>query len=155
MNGKVKYGNTKHYVIMGDPIALARARYGRGKFYDSQKNTKLVWGIHLKNQHDTEFMFSGPLLMDVIFYMPIPATYTQKKKGITLNQWHFLRPDSSNLVKFIEDVATTICYKDDCIIVKHIIEKAYDDGQGPRTEFILSELREKREPRNLKGLYGL
>lgn len=142
---------TKHYVILGDPIVLARARYGRGKFYDSQKNSKLVWGIGLKNQHDETPFFTGPLLMDVIFYMPIPATLSAKKKLATQNQWHFLRPDSSNLVKFVEDVATTICYKDDCIIAKHSIEKVYDDGQGPRTEFILSELKERREARILKG----
>lgn len=139
----------KHYIVSGDPIALARARQTRGRFYDSQKNHKLVWGINLKNQHDDLGYFCGPVFLDVIFYMPIPQTASQKKKLDMKDQWHFLRPDSDNLLKFICDVATEICYKDDCIISKQSVEKVYDDGKGPRTEFIFSELKGRREHREL------
>ena len=139
----------KHYVIKGDPIALARARQTRGRFYDAQKNLKLVWGINLRNLHDDYGYFDGPIFMDVIFYMPIPKTASQKKKCQLQDQWHIFKPDSSNLLKFVEDVATTISYKDDCIIAKHCIEKVYDDGKGPRTEFIFSELKGRRNHREL------
>lgn len=139
----------KLYVIPGDPVALARARAFRGRFYDAQKNIKLVWGINLKNQHMDEPFFEGPLFMDVIFYMPIPKNCSVKKINEIKSQYHFIRPDTSNLLKFVEDVATEICYKDDCIIAKQSIEKVYDDGKGPRTEFILSELKSKRNHREL------
>ncbi len=139
----------KYYVVYGDPIALARARHSRGRVYDAQKHIKLVWGINIQRQHNNERPFEGPVFMDVIFYMPIPSTASQKKKDSLKDQWHILRPDSDNLLKFVCDVATSICYHDDCIIAKQSIEKVYDDGGGPRTEFIFSEIKGRREPRKL------
>lgn len=136
----------KHYVVHGDPIALARGRFSRqGKVYDAQKHVKLVWGIDVRNQHGEDPFFEGPLLMDVIFYLPLPQK-SIKLKG----QYHTYKPDSTNLLKFAEDVATSICYHDDCIISKIMMEKVYDDGNGPRTEFILRELIGRRENRELK-----
>lgn len=140
---------TKHYVVWGDPLALARARQTRGRFYDSQKHIKLVWGIDIKKQHDEEVYFQGPVFMDVIFYMAIPTTASLKKKEELRDQYHIIRPDNSNLLKFVEDVGTTICYHDDCILAKQLLEKVYDDGKGPRTEFILRELLGKRQHREL------
>lgn len=139
----------KFYVVYGDPIALARARQGRGRFYDAQKHLKLVWGLNIKEQHAKSVHFEGPVFMDVIFYMPIPKTASEKKRQQLRDQWHYIKPDNSNLLKFVEDVATTICYKDDCILAKHSIEKVYDDGKGPRTEFIFSELKGRRDHREL------
>lgn len=139
----------KYYIVYGDPIALARARHTRGRVYDAQKHIKLVWGMDLVKQHANAPMFKGPVFMDVIFYLPLPQTASQKKRDLIIGQWHIFRPDSSNLVKFCEDVATSICYQDDCILAKLSIEKVYDDGKGPRTEFVLRELK-KREARELK-----
>lgn len=139
----------KHYIIFGDPIALARARISRGKLYDAQKHAKLVWGIDLQRQQNDEPLFEGPIFMDVLFYMPLPKSCSKKKQDSLKNQWHIYKPDSSNLLKFIEDVAISICYKDDSIISKVNIEKVYDDGKGPRTEFIFKELKNHREQRNL------
>lgn len=139
---------SKVYVVHGNPVALARARCSRGKVYDSQKHNKLVWGLDLSKQHETNLHFKGPLGMDVIFYFPIPTTYSSLKKENTKSQWHTFRPDADNLIKFVCDVATSICYEDDCIISKVTSEKVYDDGKGPRTEFILYSL-DRREHRDL------
>jgi len=137
------------YVVKGDPVALARARVSRGRFYDSQKHLKLIWGVELEKQHNGQPFFIGPIFMDVIFYMPIAQNLSEKRRQLLYDQWHLSRPDSDNLLKFICDVATSICYKDDCIIAKYNVEKVYDDGRGPRTEFILSELSQKRTHREL------
>jgi len=139
----------KFYVIHGDPIALARARLSRGRFYDSQKHLKLIWGIAVSKQHNYEHFFEGPVFMDVIFYMPIAKNISLKRKTALYDQWFISRPDNTNLTKFVEDAIETIAYKDDCIIVKHSIEKVYDDGNGPRTEFILQEIHGFREHRDL------
>jgi Holliday junction resolvase RusA-like endonuclease len=140
----------KHYVIKGDPVALARVRFSRvGGIYDSQKHIKVVWGIDLQRQHNEEPFFSGPLFMDVIFYFPIPKNCSRKRAKELAGQYHISKPDSSNLLKFVEDVATKILYNDDCIIAYHCVEKLYDDGNGPRTEFVLRELVNKRPKREL------
>ncbi len=136
------------YVVHGNPLALARARCSRGKVYDSQKHNKLLWGLDLSRQFAGTELFKGPLGMDVIFYFPIPTTYSTLKKENTKSQWHIFRPDCDNLIKFVSDVATSICYEDDCIISKITSEKVYDDGKGPRTEFVLYSL-DKRTHREL------
>jgi Holliday junction resolvase RusA-like endonuclease len=139
----------KIYVIHGDPIPLARARLSRGKFYDSQKHLKLLWGLTTSKQHGNDSLFEGPIELDVIFYMPIAKNLSLKKKALLFDQWYISRPDASNLTKFVEDAIESIVYKDDCIIVKLNVEKVYDDGKGPRTEFILKELDKKRNHRDL------
>lgn len=135
---------TKSYMVEGNPIALARVRYSRGHFYDSQKNLKLVWGISLEKQHNDEPLFEGPLWMDIIFYLPIAKKCSGKLRKDLTNNWHLFKPDISNLCKFLEDVCIDIVYEDDCLIAKETIEKVYDDGNGPRTEFTISELPTKR-----------
>jgi len=125
------------YVIMGDPTPLARARHGKGRTWDSQKQLKLVWGIHLKGQHQDKPLLFGPLLLDITFYMKQPKT-KKNKEDKESGDYHKIKPDLSNLVKFIEDVATNILYKDDCLIAKIIATKVYDEN--PRTEFTLQRI---------------
>jgi Holliday junction resolvase RusA-like endonuclease len=51
---------------------------------------------------------------------------------------HIARPDLSNLIKFIEDIAIGILYGDDSIIAEIYARKCYD--ATPRTEFELIQL---------------
>jgi len=124
------------YTIKGDPIALARGRYHNRKVYDSQKNEKLVLGITLLNQHKDRPLYTGPLQLDVTFYMPI-AKSRQKQRNVLLNTYHVFTPDLSNMIKFIEDIANDILYSDDCLISKINAKKIYGE---PRTEFTITQL---------------
>ena len=124
------------YIIKGDPIALARARHYNRRVYDSQKNEKLVLGITLRNQHAERPQFIGPLQLDITFFMPI-AKSRAKQRATLLDSYHFYTPDLSNLIKFVEDLATSILYPDDCLIAKIIAKKIYGD---PRTEFTITKL---------------
>jgi Holliday junction resolvase RusA-like endonuclease len=124
------------YIIKGDPIALARGRYHNRKVYDSQKNEKLCLGITLLNQHKARPLYSGPLQLDVTFYMPI-AKSKQKQRNSILDTYHVFTPDLSNMIKFIEDIANSILYDDDCLISKINAKKIYGD---PRTEFTITQL---------------
>ena len=103
------------YVILGDPIPLYRARFSSisNRMFDSQKEIKLVTGITLVNQHDNQPVFDGPIYLDIQFFFLTPLRKPKLNK-----QWHVYRPDLSNLIKFYEDIATTIIIKDDCIIAK-------------------------------------
>lgn len=126
------------YILEGDPTPLFRARptYQAHRMYDSQKNEKLITSITLANQHGDRPQFTGPIWLEVIFYMPVPKTRLREKKSL-FGTYHYVRPDTSNLLKYIEDVALSILYKDDCIIAKITAEKIYGE---PRTEFTLSSL---------------
>ena len=123
------------YVILGKPIPLARARHSNGHVYDSQTHEKLRAGLYLQNQHGNKPMFEGPIHFEIIFYFEP----TKRKRLIMHGIPHIFKPDTSNLVKFYEDVATGILYKDDCIISSITARKLYDKGEA-RTEIIITEL---------------
>lgn len=112
------------YVIQGDPIALARPRVGYKKVYDSQKNLKLVASIELEGQHEG-VPFSGKALhLDVTFFMPFPQNMSLIKQEKLTGTHHIFRPDLSNMIKFIEDIATGIIYNDDCLIASVTAKKS-------------------------------
>lgn len=124
--------NSTVYVIVGDPIPLARARHIHNRVYDSQKALKLINGITLRAQHNDRPLLSGPLHLNVQFYMPIAAT--SRKKAF----YHVFKPDLDNLIKWICDISNSILFNDDCIVAKITATKMYD--KNPRTEFTLEVL---------------
>lgn len=72
--------------------------------------------------------------MEIAFFMPIPKSKSIKLKG----EYHHIRPDLSNLIKMVEDIAQSIVYHDDCIISSISAKKTYD--LNPRTEFSFTKL---------------
>lgn len=126
-----------HFVIPGSPVPLARTRYGNGNIYDSQKEIKGKYAIILDNQHNETPFFKGPLELIIAFYFQIPKT-SQKHADKLSHTLKPSRPDLSNLVKLIEDVANELLYKDDAIICASHCFKLYD--YQPRTEFIIQEI---------------
>jgi len=90
------------YIISGDPMPLARARYGKNKIWDSQKQQKFAFGLQLNSQHEGRPLYSGPLHLDVTFFMSIPQ-YKATKSTTMIGRPHIFVPDLSNLIKFIED----------------------------------------------------
>jgi Holliday junction resolvase RusA-like endonuclease len=127
----------KRYVIKGEPVHLARARHSNGRVYDAQKHIKLVNGLQLVEQHEGPFL-CGPLELDIVFYMPISKTSLKRAEQMKGTP-HIYTPDLSNLIKFVEDIATNIIYKDDCLIASIIAKKMYD--LDSRTEFTITEIK--------------
>ena len=123
------------YIIIGNPIPLARPRFNGRKIYDSQKHKKLVAGINLRHQHDNKPLYEGDLHLDVKFYLKIAS---KKKISILEDTYHVYKPDISNMLKFIEDVCTGINYKDDSLICSVFAIKKY--SSIPRTEFEIKVL---------------
>ena len=58
----------KTYVLLGNPVPLARARHANGRVYDSQKQQKFCAGILISRQHDNEPQFEGPIELEATFY---------------------------------------------------------------------------------------
>lgn len=124
------------YIINGDPTPLARPRFGKtGKMWDPQRQLKYKCRSILEEQHEGE-LFTGPLFLYCVFYMPIPAKYdTSTKKDYVKHTYHYYKPDLSNLVKFAEDICNNVVFTDDCIISSCFAEKVY--SETPRTEINL------------------
>lgn len=128
----------KKYLIPGKPTAWQRVNPYGGRPYDTQKSLKFDWGIDLHDQHGDDPLFKGPLHLEAYFYFPIAKTIKPAERFKRKGSYHSFRPDLSNLVKLIEDVATGILYEDDSLIASITAYKLYDDR--PRTEFSLREL---------------
>jgi len=128
------------YIIMGDPIPLARPRYTNRHIWDSQKQTKLIWALELQKQNIEKVLLAGPLQLDVCFYFAVPKVMSIKRRATIGSSFMFFRPDLDNLIKFVKDVGNKILYNDDCQICNISAKKLYDDGNGPRTEFTLEKI---------------
>ena len=112
--------------------------------YDSQKDMKRFYAIQIQNQHQNDELITGPVHLDVIFYMKMPQI---KKRNIPDKryQYHFYRPDISNLIKWVEDVVqdTQLIFKDDCQVAHITARKVYHEQ--PRTEFYILPIKGKYE----------
>ncbi len=126
------------YVIEGDPIPLARPRLGKNRVYDSQRLEKNNYQEYLTIASRYKRQLEGALSFEANFYMPLPKSWSDKKKQRMLGQPHISKPDWSNLLKFIEDCCTGILFEDDSLIAKVCGIKVYD--LKPRTEIILYEI---------------
>ena len=134
---------TESYIVEGKPTPLARPRITKNRTYNPQHKLLQEFGIYLQHQRPTKLLFSGPVHLDVTFYMCIPRSWSKKKQDALYGTFHEKRPDISNLLKFVEDGAHGVLYEDDCIISSVVTKKVY--SFKPRTEFTISELRETDE----------
>jgi Holliday junction resolvase RusA-like endonuclease len=134
-------GKRIRYVILGSPPPLARPRFSEGQKrpWDSQRHAKIEWQRQLEPQHgDGAWPFyQGPLRLDIYFYFPIPKTSEARTQQLR-DTHHFFRPDNSNVIKFLEDCAQGILFKDDCTISEIHSYKLYDIV--PRSEFTITPL---------------
>lgn len=128
------------YVIPGDPIALMRARHlGTGRRpWDAQKKVKANIGIVLDSQHAGRPLYIGPLALKITFHFSMPKSH----KGKSIGKYHPSPPDLSNLIKFVEDIAQSILYQNDCVISVIEARKVY--SLESKTEFTIREIKDER-----------
>jgi Holliday junction resolvase RusA-like endonuclease len=126
------------YVIHGIPIPLQRVRFVNRHCWDSQKELKTKIAIEIESQHNNQQRYSGAVKLLIDFHFPFPQSMSLKKQIALQSKSHVFRPDLSNLIKFIEDVAIGILYNDDSIIAEIVARKCYD--AQPRTEFEIIQL---------------
>ena len=128
------------YILRGKPIPLKRPKFTTKPFphaIDSQKEIRQDAILELIMQRPTIRVLSGPLTLNVTFFMPIPKM-SKKKTLASIGQPHIKRPDLSNMIKWTEDVAEAAhLFSDDSIIATINAKKIY--ATIPRTEFTLSK----------------
>jgi len=145
-NAKAHTYMSQVYILLGDPIPLARPRLsGDGRrVYDSQRLLKHIFIKELQKQHAGKPLYTGPLHLDVTFYLRIPKSSIKRMESIK-GQYHVFKPDTDNLVKFCGDISSMkdmddkhVLMHDDCIISVITARKIYD--LNPRTEFTITQL---------------
>jgi len=107
----------------------------RGRLYDPQKAHRRTYtalaSIALRDAFCTEDLpFRDAISLKVTFLMPIPKSFSKKKKDFLQGRPHIKRPDLSNLQKFFEDALTPILWPDDCLIHTVVSSKIYSGTVG-------------------------
>lgn len=117
----------------------------RGKFTSPTAQRYLEYKEYLKwnaRQQVKELPFEKgeALRVTITFYMPIPPSWSQKKKDAHVKAWHTTKPDIDNLVKGAFDALNGIAWFDDNQVTSVITSKYYD--LNPRIELNVMKLSE-------------
>lgn len=79
-------------------------------------------------------MMDEPVVMVVTFYRERPKTHLTSKGQLSAdgkrNPYPATRPDSIKLTRSVEDALSGYAWKDDALIVDHVIRKRYGDSEG-------------------------
>jgi Holliday junction resolvase RusA-like endonuclease len=120
--------------VFGTPVPKARARATRsGHHYTPAKTVayeRLIRAAAIQKMAEAkQAMLNVPVTLCVTFEMPIPKSYSAKKRGECLSGYiqHTSKPDLDNLIKSVSDALNGAVYKDDSYVVKIISEKRYSD----------------------------
>lgn len=81
-------------------------------------------------------MTQDPVSVDWTAYLPMPASWSAKKRASMTGQLHRQKPDSDNISKAIFDAL----FKNDCGIATGSFRKCWDDGNGPRINVAVQAL---------------
>ena len=123
--------------LFGDPVGKMRA--GRkGKFsYDPQQKLKEGYKWQIRSLYREE-PIQSPVIVDVVFMMPIPKSTSKVKQRAMINgtYHHMVKPDVDNLQKFILDVLNDIVFKDDAQVIEIRAKKIYSSKPGTHVRVI-------------------
>jgi len=97
------------------PIVRRGGGVGYGKRYKAFKQTM---AILIAAQPNLTLM-EKPVEMSFYFYMPIPKSWSRKKKALMRGQFHTQKPDLDNLIKAMKDTLTGHAFTDDCYVASY------------------------------------
>ena len=132
------------FTIPGCPVAKGRPRITtRGKFpraftpakTRAAEETLAARAMEFRPRHP----LTGPLVLDVTFVMPIPASMPKRDKTNAEigNVPHTTRPDLDNLLKLLKDALNGVFWVDDKQIYDVTARKVY--GPYPQTVISIAE----------------
>ena len=123
------------------PIPKGRPRFTRQGFAFTPTKTrqyeKLVKQIAL--QHRPKELLTGALKVTMLFYVPIPGSWSviKKYKAVTGEIRPITRPDLDNYAK-VKDALKGVIFSDDSIIVEEHLHKWY--SKEPKTIIVIEEV---------------
>jgi Holliday junction resolvase RusA-like endonuclease len=72
----------------------------------------------------------APERLRITAYLPIPASWSKKKKAEHSGKLHTSKPDIDNIAKAVMDAL----FEDDSGVAELVAKKRWDDGNGARIE---------------------
>lgn len=123
------------FAIKPEPQRRARIVRNKGFTRGIKTEAQESYEVHLGKLMHVKWRkkpLENPLSIKLVFFMPIPASYSKKKKALALkNETPYTKtPDLSNLIKNVEDVGNGILWLDDKQIYSITAEKRYGQSVG-------------------------
>lgn len=125
--------------LVYDVVPMGAVRMtGRGKWVKDNAQRYLAYKDQIawltKNQMKNKELITGPIAVNVLFLMPIPKSWSKKKKAEAEGQYHTKRPDTDNLIKGLFDSLNNLVWKDDNQVCKISAKKIYSSKPGIEIE---------------------
>jgi len=131
------------FEISGAPRGKGRPRFAKvGKFIKTYTDDKtaafenLVAISYMQNLDRPPLPLDCPVKIEVWFHMPIPASWSKKKREAAIGKPCSTKPDIDNMTKAILDGLNGLAFTDDSRVCAMRCDKMY--SHRPRTEIILS-----------------
>ena len=118
------------FVVKGEPFPLSRNKSMNSSLWEQMRGKKIYYRISLESQREPHPLISGPIDIEVTFYLKPKLA----EKGKTS---HISKPDLSALIYFIERIAQGTIFRKCCTINNLHAKKIYDNN--PRTEITVIE----------------
>jgi Holliday junction resolvase RusA-like endonuclease len=113
-----------------------RVAKATGRLYTPERtvNYESRFALAAQTAMEGRPLIEGPVSMDLSIHVPIPESWPKKRKEMALagSLWPTKKPDSSNVLKAVEDAFNLVVWVDDAQVVKHSIAKQY--SLAPRVD---------------------
>lgn len=125
--------------LVYDVVPMGAVRMtGRGKWVKDNAQRYLAYKEEIcwqtRQQMKNKDPITGPIAVNVQFRMPIPKSWSKKKKSEAEGQYHTKRPDTDNLIKGLFDSLNNLVWKDDNQVCKILAKKIYSSKPGIEIE---------------------
>jgi Holliday junction resolvase RusA-like endonuclease len=131
-----------HFEVPGPVVAKARARVFTQKAKSGATFTRAYTPkktVNYENLIKMAFQaarpdgftpMTGPVMMSIRVYVPIPASFSQKKREMARNNQILptTKPDWDNYGKIFSDALNGLAYVDDKQVVSGLVRKRYGDS---------------------------
>jgi hypothetical protein len=135
----IQKGKSYSFVVTGDPSPLSRIRHTRGSLFDSYKIAQERFKEEIQEAFDGKKKIVGAVALEVTFLMPMPSSWPPIKKKEMMGLPHIMKPNSCDILNFVTECGQFLLYDEDCVIYKVEMNKLYEDEEGPRTIFTITE----------------
>lgn len=117
-----------------EPMGAVRMT-GRGKFVNKNAQRYLAYKdfikLHAQKQMKGQQLYEGAIVVEIIFTMPIPKSWSKKKqKEAVVSMVHTKKPDIDNLVKGVFDALNKTAWNDDNQVSMVGASKKYGEEPG-------------------------
>ncbi len=113
------------FTIPGAPQGKQRARSGNGHHYTPQKTRdyEAIIRMHAHMAMQGQPPVTGPARVHIVASVPMPVSWSDRKRKATVNTPCMSKPDWDNIGKVICDAINGIVYADDKQVTYASVEK--------------------------------